>query len=123
MKDDPPLRVPDPSATIPDFGPRPDLSKAPNLAALMGGPSPMVETPERAKEAAPPPRPAAPPPPVSKAGREAQQQQLTPPPPEPSEGPSMAMLIGVSLLLAILAGAIAFGLTLIVGILALFFVG
>lgn len=121
MKDEePPLRVPDPSATIPDFGPRPDLSNAPNLAALMGGPSEMVDA-GNSSHTPKPKRPSTrdvPPPPVSRAA-----QQAKPPVPTEKSGPSMTTLIGVSLGLALLAGVAAFALTLVLGLGAVFFFG
>jgi hypothetical protein len=123
MKDEAPLRVPDPSATIPDFGPRPDLSNAPNLAALMGGPSPMGESNDEAAaarkasepKAKRPPTRDIPPPPLSRAAKQT-------PVPE-KNGPSMAVIVGVGLVLALLAGGAAFGLTLLLGLGAVFALG
>lgn len=120
MKDEEPLRVPDPSATIPDFGPRPDLSNAPNLAALMGGPSPMADSNRDAAKKKPvrPQTRDVPPPPVSRAAKEAKKPVVA-----EKSGPSMTTLIAVSLGLAVVAGAAAFALTLVLGLGAVFFFG
>lgn len=121
MKEEKPLRIPDPSATIPDFGPPPDLSNAPNLAKLLGNGADTPDTPPEANRpapaAAPSPRPRPAAPPLSAAGKAGTPQNI-----EPEEGSNRVMMFAaVGLAIALVAGVAAFGFTLVAGLGALFY--
>lgn len=108
------MRIPDPSATIPDFGPPPDLSNAPNLAKLLGQGTPDDDP---KSEPPKPPAPAPPKPPISKPAP-------APAPVVVEESQSHTLLyVGIGLVVALLFGTLAFGATLLAGIGAVVFFG